>query len=228
MRRVAWSIVLPVLASTCIYPSVGLSAPMRCNVTESSPLGGVVEVNTDDTVLAPPWPAGFPFGKGHPQIRWRPPPSLLSAQLVVGYVGSTLTDIGKDPSGGHIRFRVSAPRRADDTQVILSVPDSGTFTLKGDALQYGRDFGSDDESRPVMDVVFGPDAPSWPLVKSALLERGRLEVKLVRHGETITDVMFDLSNLEARDALVAAARHKVMEADPQVCTDAPLPVRRMF
>ncbi len=229
MRIALWSVAFPLLIAVGTCPCAVLGAPMRCAVVETSALGGVVEVRTDDTPAPEGWPPGmWPLGKNKPYVSWRPPPSPKSPVLVVGYFGSTLANMGSEPSGGHIRFRISPPTSPDDTRVILSFPNGETLTLKDDDLHYGRDFGSDDEKRPVMDVDFSSKAAGWAKIKSSLIEGSRLGVKLVRHGETMADVTFDLSNRVARDALLALARRKVMEADRQVCTDAPLPVRRYF
>jgi hypothetical protein len=226
MRRALWSVVLPMVASVCMCPGGAFGAPMRCDITESSAAGGVVQVLTEDSP-APGWPKEIKRALKL-QLLWRPPPSPQSPQLVVGYAGATLQDMGNEPSGGHIRFRISPPATADDTRVVLGLPDGQTFLLQGDDLHYGQDYGSDDESRPVMDVAFGPRDGAWPKIRSVLMERGRLEVKLMRHGELMAETVFDFSNLKARNALLAQARRKLAASDPQVCTTAPIPVVRMF
>ena len=220
MRRALWSVVLLLVADVCICPGAAFAGPMRCYVAESSAAGGVVEVSTDDAP-APDWAPTDLKRAIKLTIHWMPPPSPQSPRLVVGYDGATLLDMGNEPGGGHIRFRISPPAAADDTRVVLSVPDGQTFTLQGHDLHYGRDYGSDDESRPAMDVSFGS---AWPKIRSALTERGRLGVKLVRNGETMAEAVFDFSNREARDALLARARREVEASDPHVCTDAPRPV----
>ncbi len=170
MRRAVWSVVLPMVAGVCVCPGAAFGGQMRCDISESSAAGGVVEVLTDDTP-APDW---APF-LNKPQITWSPPPSPQSPRLVVGYVGATLLDMGNKPSGGHILFQISPPTTADDdTRVVLSLPDGQTFTLQGDDL----DYGSDDESRPVVAVAFGPEDGPWPKIRSALMDRGRLSSSL--------------------------------------------------
>ncbi len=227
MRRALWLTALPMVAGVWIYSGAAFAGPMRCDIAESSAAGGVVEVNTDASP-APDWSPTELKRSIKQQVHWMPPPSSQSSRLVVGYVGATLLEMGNEPSGGHIRFRISPPATADDTQVVLSLPDGQTFTLQGDDLHYGRDYGSDDESRPAMDVTFGSGDAAWPRIRSALTERGRLRVKLVRNGEMMAEAVFDFSNREARDALLARARRKVEASDPHVCTDAPRPVVRVF
>ena len=222
MNCARWSAIAVVLAASSIGSKVAADAPTRCDVAERSANGGVVEVYTDET----PAPAWFPLGN-KPQILWRPPPAPPSAQLVLGYPNATLMEIGNDPSGGHIRFRISPPTANDDTLVIVSLPNRESYTLRGHDLLYGRDFGSDDESRPVMDVAFGRDTESWTKIRSAIVEGRTLKVELVRHGQTLATVEFDFSNRAARDVLLAQARHKVASSDPHVCTNTPRPVVRM-
>jgi len=224
MRHALQGLLLPLLVWVWAHPCPVFSAPMRCAVVEASTLGGVVEVNTDDS----PAPDGWPPGSWPLQIRWKPPPAAQSPALVVGYVGSTLEKMGIEPGGWRIRFHVSPPTTDDDTRVIVSLPDGASWVFRGDDLQYGRDFGSEDDSRPAMDIGFGSDSEDarWPKIKSALRKGPRLRVQLVRHGETLADVVFDLSNRKARDALLVIARQQVLSADPQACTDTALPIKR--
>jgi hypothetical protein len=229
MQHFRWSWVAPVLACVWTCPCAAYGAPIRCAVAETSTLGSVVEVNTDDMPAPAGWPPGvWPLGKDKPAVSWRPPPAPQGATLVIGYLGSTLASFGGEPRGGHIRFRISPPATPDDTRVILKFPDGEDEVFHGADLVYGRDYGSDDETRPVMDIGFtSPDA-RWPKIKSAVMEGARLGVQLDRHGETLAYVMFNFANRDDRDALLAMARRKIMAADPQVCTDAPLPRGRMF
>ena len=207
--------------------STATAEPIRCHAVTNSSVGGSVEVDTDETPAPAGWPMPWPFGKGKAQVRWKPAASGPGAELVVGYPDAALRSMGM-PSGGHIRFRISAPQGPDKTQAILRLPDGQSFTLQGNALGYGKDYGSDDETRPVMDVVLDPRDPHWPAIRSALTAGGRLGVKLVRDGKTMTDVVFNFSDLAARDALFLEAWRRVTAVDKQVCTDAPRPVVRLF
>ncbi len=219
MKNASLSVAVSVLALSVFFSSTVLSAPLRCHVIEHSDTGGTVEVLTDEN----PAPSWFPEGN-QPQILWEPAPAPLSPRLTLAFFNSTLAQMGKVPKGGHIRFHVSAPAGPDDTQVIIDLPAAEPMVFERGQLQYGYDFGSDDETQPAMDIMFATDEAHWSPIKNAILSKGRLNVKLVRKGKILSQAMFDFGNLDARDALLAKAAQRVAAADPKVCTTAAPPV----
>jgi hypothetical protein len=222
MKRALGAALFIALAQIAFYSDTAFGDALRCHVIEHSDAGGTVEVGTDEN----PAPAWWPEGN-KPQILWQPPPSPASPSLVLKFVDSTLKDIGNVPRGGHIRFRVPPPTEPDDTQVIIGLPGADAIIFEQEQLQYGSDYGSDDETRPAMDVGFGDDVAHWSEIKTAIMDGSHLTVKLVRNGKVLSEATFDLGNHKARDALLAQAAQKVASADPKVCTTAPLPIRDM-
>jgi hypothetical protein len=222
MIQAPWRIVVLALATGAFYPCGAFANPLRCDVTEHSDAGGTVEVSTDEN----PAPAWFPDGN-KPQIFWKPAPAPTSPQLVIKFADSTLKQMGKDPLGGHIRFRVPPPTVPDDTQVVLGLPDGETLVFQNEQLKYGHDYGSDDETQPAMDIDFSDGEAHWGAIKAAIKDGGRLSVKLVRNGKTLSQALFELGNYEARNALLGAAAKKIADADPKSCTTAPYPVMDM-
>ncbi|MGN6207282.1 hypothetical protein [Asticcacaulis sp.] len=216
MRQGAWSFVTLVFASVVFSSGVAFGGPLRCHVIEHSDTGGTVEVLTDETLAPAWWPEG-----NKPQIVWRPAPAPMSPRLTLKFANSTLAEMGRVPSGGYIRFRIPPPTQPDDTQVILDLPTE-SVVFKREQLKYGRDFGSDDETQPAMDIVFPNE--DWSAIKAAITEGGRLSVKLIRKGQALSDTTFDLGNWDARDALLAKAARRVAAADPKACTTASIPV----
>jgi hypothetical protein len=123
-----------------------------------------------------------------------------------------------EPTGGHLRFRLSGPTGIDNTQVILTASDGDGITLSDDDLGYGTD-SREYDGLPLMAVTLSRDGVAWPVVRDAIAERGWLRVRLVRDGVTLSDTLFDLSNVEARDSLFSAARQKIGAADRSVCSN---------
>ncbi len=134
--------------------------------------------------------------------------------FVIGYYGNPLTKLDL-PSGGHVRFWVSAPEGEDDTEVIFELGNSQEVRLPGKTLGYGRD----QAGRPIAVTTFTRNFQERRPILSAIIDGRHITVTLVRAGKILARETFDTSAIEQRDVLLARARAKVDALDSEVCTE---------
>jgi hypothetical protein len=179
--------------------------PTTCTITLHSPLGG--------TILAETGLAAFIPGIPDMQVIWQPPASGKTIELDLG-----AEDI---PIGGHARVWLRDHSQDRDTEFVFSDQLGREWRFAGDEIKPGTDIAG----RPFADATFLEDRPGMDRMGSELLAAiargGRITVTVNQRHAVVAREVFDVSNISAREELVANARAMEQAADPKVCTDRP-------
>lgn len=186
--------------------------PTACDVKFSSPQGGAIEVWSGHE---------FPgFGVQPTSTFWMPPASNAEMELRLSYLAGRMQDVGS-PVAAYVRIKIPAPSPPDGTIVVMASASGAAQSFAAADIQYGSE-----GDHPIADAnILGADAPGPEGVARALIAAGlpgqSLSVTIRRNGKVVRATSFDLSNLDARDALLREAFAKVEAADPKVCSNTP-------
>jgi hypothetical protein len=126
------------------------------------------------------------------------------------------------PSGAHLDFHFPFVPAAD-YDVLFEDDHGGRWSFMKDIQ-----FGAEAAGEPRGGLAFGYDSASGSGVMKAIVGRHRITVSVERAGKVLAKETFNLSGLEARDALWAGVKDQVEKADPAVCTTASPPVRAIY
>jgi hypothetical protein len=170
----------------------------KCDVQVQSRTGGAMEIA----------PAGQVKGVTHPELVWQPVGTGPGVLLFVTYPASGLAQMD-EPDGLLIRFRTHNNRGADSLSVVVK-------TRGGRAWRFDPPMVTADSGEQAH-VAFGLDWPYGRGVLSAIADSQPLTVSVEQDGQAVASETFILSNIEARDSLLAAARAKFQALDPAVC-----------
>jgi hypothetical protein len=201
-RRMKLKHALVVLAAlTVASPALAQAPPSaptpKCDVTVQSRTGGAMEIA----------PAQAKGATG-PQLVWQPVASGPGIQLFVIYPAEGLTRMD-EPNGVLIRFRTQSNRGTDMLSVVVT-------TRGGRAWRFDPPTVVSDSSESAH-VAFGLDWPYGRGMLSAIADNQPLTVSVEQDGQTLASDSFALSNIGARDALLAQARGKFQALDAAVC-----------
>jgi hypothetical protein len=159
-------------------------------------------------------PAAAVKGATGPQLIWQPMASGPRVVLFVTYPASALAHMD-EPSGVLIRFR--APTGHPVENLSLSVKTRGGRAWRFDGATIVKD--SDDWAH----VAFGLDWPYGRGVLSAIADAQPLTVSVDQDGQSLASETFALSNIGARDDLLAAVSAK-FHAVQSACAGEATPV----
>jgi len=145
-------------------------------------------------------------GSASSQIVWRPVASGSSVLLLVTYAGPTAHL--NEPRGVFIEFRVKADLAPDSTTVSVKAANGRSWSFEGKSIAFGKDNRAQ--------VTFGPEWTYGRGLISAIANNQSLTISVQQDGRAIAGESFALSNIDARDLLLAHAQAK-FRADPAAC-----------
>jgi len=177
------------------------AASLQCDIEVGSAAGGIIEVISAPSTPDAPRTAA-------PTILWRPSASGRKTQLIVAYQGSTLEALG-EPSGVHILFPIEPRSAANSATLAITSPNGRTWRFVGQALEPGTD--------DTAYVEFGESLVYGRALLGAIADGQDLTIAVERYDRVGAGTKFGLSNLRARDALLAQAKRKFENADPAMC-----------
>ncbi|HVY34723.1 MAG TPA: hypothetical protein VG960_09910 [Caulobacteraceae bacterium] len=171
-----------------------------CRVEVASRAAGVIEV-TAPSQAAHPAPS---------QVVWQPVASSAGIMLLVFYGEGSLARMD-EPNGLLLRFRTPTDR-ADNLSVQVKDAKGRAWRFDGAAIvaEPGR----------LAHIAFGLDWPYGRGVLAAIAANQSLAVSVEQDGQVVATGGFGLSNIEARDSLLAEARVKTQGLDVSACGPA--------
>jgi hypothetical protein len=182
-------------------PALAQTPAARCDVQAQSRIGGAMEVA----------PAAAIKNATGPQLIWQPMGSGPRVVLFVTYPASALAHMD-EPNGVLIRFRIPANHLVESLSLSVKGRDGRAWRFDGATIV--KD--SDDWAH----VAFGLDWPYGRGVLSAIADGQPLAVSVDQDGQSLASESFALSNIDARDSLLADVRAKYA-AVKGACAPAP-------
>ena len=141
------------------------------------------------------------------QVVWQPVASGAGVMLLVFYGEGSLAHMD-EPSGLLLRFRTPTDR-ADNLSVQVKDAKGRAWRFDGAAIvaEPGR----------LAHIAFGLDWPYGRGVLAAIAANQPLAVSVEQDGQMVASAGFGLSNVDARDSLLAEARVKAQGLDASAC-----------
>ncbi len=190
-----------ILATLCLAgPAAAQPTPPAkpCTVAVESRMGGFIE-----SIPAK--------GAAASQVIWQPIATAPGVVLLVIYGEGALAHMD-EPGGVLIRFHTPGDR-TDSLSVRVTARNGRAWRFDGAAIV--TDPGGQAH------LAIGLDWPYGRGVLAAIAEGQSLTISVEQDGQVLSSSGFGLSNIDARDTLLAQARAKVQAADPATCAAAP-------
>jgi hypothetical protein len=173
-------------------------AAKPCAVSAQSRTGGVIQI-----VASVPGQATT-----GPQLVWQPVASGPGVILWVTYAASAIAHMD-DPSGVMIRFKIPANVNMDEMAVSVATRNGRTWRFTGKTIV--ADGGN------MAHVAFGTDWPYGRGLIAAVADAQPLAVAIQQNETTLATDSFVLSNIDARDTLLAQVRTKFQALGSAAC-----------
>ena len=168
-----------------------------CRVQVDSRAAGTIEVSAPSQAI-PPAP---------PRLVWQPVASGPNVMLLIFYGEGALAHMD-EPEGLFIRFRTPGAR-ADSLSVQVRSSNGRAWRFDGASIVTEPD--------NLAHIAFGLDWPYGRGVLAAVAENRSLTISVEQDGQVLNSAGFGLSNIEARDTLLAEARSKAKGLDVSAC-----------
>ncbi|HUO21145.1 MAG TPA: hypothetical protein VMU59_01355 [Caulobacteraceae bacterium] len=175
--------------------------PLPCAAQAQSRTGGVMEI----VAAAPGQPPG-------PQLVWQPVATGPGVTLWITYPASALARMD-EPNGVLIRFHTPANVNLDTLSVAVKAGNGRAWRFDGKTITAGPNNTGQ--------VAFGLDWPYGRGVISAVAESEPLTVSVEGDDSTLAKESFVLSNIDARDSLLAQTRTRFQALGAAACSTAP-------
>jgi hypothetical protein len=169
-------------------PPAAQPAAKPCAVTAQSRTGGAIEIM-----------ASVPGQAPGAQLVWQPVATGPGVILWITYPASAIARMD-EPSGLLIRFRVPANTNLERVSVQVTARNGRAWRFDGKSIKAD---GAD-----AAQVAFGLDWPYGRGLISAVAEAETLTVSVQSDEANLDKESFALSNIDARDLLLAQARAK--------------------
>lgn len=191
------------------------SEPYRCEAAVGSADAGTVFVLADERM----GPDGKAVMPAVPQIVWQAATSRPDVDFVLGYRGSSYTELVA-PTGGHLRIR--APRRAPAGGVSLVIGIAGAPgpRFSGPSVQYGFD----ETGVPIADVPFDRRSREGQQILRAVEGGQDLTVEITSPKSIAGRVKIGAPGAAKIEEMLIVAKRKIDARSADACTNAPLPV----
>jgi hypothetical protein len=197
------SLIAAALALGLLTPALAQAADApgkTCDVVVQSRNGGMLDVQP-----APRTP-GAPDSAS--QIVWRPSASGPQMELWVIYPAGPLTSLG-EPSGLIIRFHTEADLAPDSTNLIVKSQNGRIWRFNGKMIEFGKDGAAA--------VKFDQDWTYGRGLLGAIADNQPLSMSVEQDTKVVGSETFALSNIDARDRLLAQARAALESSAPESC-----------
>lgn len=176
------------------------ATPMACKVELSSRSGGrIVLIKTDPVQNLP---VNMPL-----QFAWHPPASNTTVDLVVGYNGNTIRNLGA-PSGARAQFTPLSGKLRKDYVVRVTNGDGKSWRFDRNDIDLGEDQA---------DVIFKKRDERGNAVLSAISDGKPLAIEITAGPKVIGKSVFNASATRDRNELVTRAVQMIEMSDPSVC-----------
>jgi hypothetical protein len=120
-----------------------------------------------------------------------------------------------EPSGVMIRFRTHANLNPDTLSVLVQARNGRSWGFDGKVIKSDSDVQAH--------LAFDLDWPYGRGVISAVADAQPLTISVQQDGVVLETESFGLSNIDARDSLLAEARTKFQALNPASCPAQPAP-----
>ena len=189
------------------------AAGARAQTPAPSPAGGGCEVTVQSRTAGAIdiVPAARLKDAAGPQIVWEPVGTGPSVILWVTYSvdGQMRMD---NPNGVLIRFRTLGRRDADTLSVSVKARNGRAWRFDGKTIT--------SDNPESAHISFGLEWPYGRGLLNAIADSQPLTISVEQDGSTLNSESFALSNIAARDSLLAEARNK-FQASSQLCPARP-------
>jgi hypothetical protein len=198
LKRAAIALALGLIGPALAHAA---DAPAKsCDVVVQTRNGGLLDI------LPAPRPPAGPGGAS--QIVWRPPSSGPALELWVVYPPGTLVRLG-EPSGLIVGFQTQPNLPTDGVMLIVKTQNGRSWRFTGKMIEFGKD----GEAR----VKFDQDFAYGRGLLGAIADSQSLSMSVEQDNQVIASQSFVLTNIDARDRLLAQARAEVEGTQPGSC-----------
>jgi hypothetical protein len=178
-------------------------AAKPCAVTAQSRTAGAIEIM-----------ASVPGQAPGAQLVWQPIGTGPGVILWITYPASAIAQMD-EPSGLLIRFRVPANTNLDRVTVQVTARNGRAWSFNGKSIKA--------DGAQNAQVAFGLDFPYGRGLISSVVEAEALTVTVRSDEATLDKESFSLSNIDARDTLLAQARAKFQALGATACPASATP-----